>query len=205
MQDGQTAKRPSRIQQRNRKRILDAALEVFSQNGFRGSTLDQIAAQSGLSKPNILYYFDGKDAIHAALIEALLTVWLDPLREMEPDGEPRAEILAYVHRKLDLSRDYPRESRLFANEVLQGAPRIMDTITGDLKTLVDEKAAVIRHWSAQGLIAPVDPYHLIFSVWALTQHYADFEVQVRAILGEVDPYEGASAFLETLFTKLLAP
>jgi TetR/AcrR family transcriptional regulator len=105
-----------------------------------------------------------------------------------------------------MSRDFPRESRLFANEILQGAPRMLDAIEGELKTLVDEKAAVIRAWGAAGRIAAVDPYHLIFSIWALTQHYADFDVQVRAVLGPGhDPFAEAGQFIEELFTRLLAP
>ncbi|WP_420857720.1 TetR family transcriptional regulator C-terminal domain-containing protein [Marivivens marinus] len=195
----------TRIQQRNRGRILEAALRVFSQFGYRGSTLDQIATEAGLSKPNILYYFDGKEAIHRTLLENLLDTWLAPLRTMDADGDPIREILGYVHRKLDLSRDYPHESRLFANEVLQGAPRIIDDLRGDLKQLVDEKADVIRGWSAAGKIAEVDPYHLIFSIWAMTQHYADFDVQVHAVIGDTDPYDGATAYLDQLFTRLLSP
>jgi TetR/AcrR family transcriptional regulator len=105
-----------------------------------------------------------------------------------------------------MSRDFPRESRLFANEILQGAPRIGEALGTELKDLVDEKAAVIRGWVAAGRIAPVDPHHLIFSVWALTQHYADFDVQVRAVLGaEREPIGEAERFLETLFARLLAP
>ena len=118
------AKKPTRIQLRNRTRILDAALEIFSQHGYRGATLDQIAAASGLSKPNILYYFDGKEDIHVTLLNQLMDAWLAPLREIDPNGDPLEEILRYVHRKLEMSREFPRESRLFANEILQGAPRI---------------------------------------------------------------------------------
>ncbi len=193
----------TRIQKRNRRKILDAALDVFSAQGFRGATLDQIAAVAGLSKPNLLYYFDSKEAIHRALLEGLLEVWLAPLRAMNPAGDPRAEIMAYVRRKLQMSRDYPRESRLFANEVLQGAPRLEDAIAGDLKALVDDKAAVIRGWVAAGKLAPVDAYHLIFSIWALTQHYADFDAQIRMIRGARDPMDGAEAFVETLFERVL--
>jgi len=106
-----------------------------------------------------------------------------------------------------MSRDFPCESGLFANEILQGAPRIGPTLDGELKTLVDEKAAVIAGWSAAGRIADVDPWHLIFSIWALTQHYADFDVQVRAVLGpdRGDPFDGAERHLVTLFTRLLTP
>lgn len=197
--------RQTRIQQRNTAAILEAALEVFSQHGFRGSTLDQIAQAADLSKPNLLYYFPSKEAIHATLLEGLLDTWLDPLRALDAGGEPLPEILAYVRRKLQMSRDFPRESRLFANEIVQGAPRIMGAIEGELKTLVDEKTAIIRGWIAEGRIADVHPYHLIFSIWSLTQHYADFDVQVRSVLGDEgkDPYPEAERYLETLFTRLL--
>ncbi|MDP1578066.1 MAG: TetR family transcriptional regulator C-terminal domain-containing protein, partial [Cypionkella sp.] len=196
----------TRIQARNSTTILDAALDVFSQQGFRGATLDQIADVAGLSKPNLLYYFPSKEAVHTALLNQLLRTWLDPLRAMDPEGDPVAEIMAYVHRKLELSRDFPRESRLFANEMLQGAPRMRDVIEGDLKTLVDEKAAVLQAWMDQGRIAKLPPVHLIFSIWAMTQHYADFDVQVRAVLGpDHDPFTEAGEFLQTLFTKLLVP
>jgi TetR/AcrR family transcriptional regulator len=196
----------TRIQQRNSEHILDAALEVFSQHGFRGATLDQIAEVAGLSKPNLLYYFASKEAIHVALLSQLLVTWLDPLRAMNPDGEPVEELLGYVRRKLELSRDFPRESRLFANEILQGAPRMREVIEGDLHDLVAQKAAVLSTWMDQGRIARVHPIHLIFSIWALTQHYADFDVQVRAVLGPEggDPYPDAERYLETLFRKLLA-
>ena len=196
----------TRIQERNSKAILEAGLDVFCLHGFRGATLDQIAEGAGLSKPNLLYYFPSKDAVYLALLDRLLEAWLDPLRHMNPKGDPVAEVLSYVRRKLELSRDYPRESRLFANEILQGAPRMMAAIQGPLKTLVDEKAAVMLHWMAEGKIAPVPPVHLIFSIWALTQHYADFDVQVRAVLGAGhDPYGEALDFLTLLFRRLLVP
>jgi TetR/AcrR family transcriptional regulator len=197
----------TRIQARNQETILEAALDVFSNHGFRGATLDQIADLAGLSKPNLLYYFASKDAIYAALLTGLLETWLDPLRAMEPDGDPVQELLGYVRRKLELSRDYPRESRLFANEILQGAPRMQAAITGDLAALVAEKSVILTTWMDRGLIARLHPVHLIFSIWALTQHYADFDFQVRAVLQAegADPYPQAQLYLETLFRKLLTP
>lgn len=197
----------TRIQQRNIETIIDAALEVFSAQGFRGATLDQIARAAGMSKPNLLYYFPSKEAIHETLLSGLMDTWLDPMRAISPDGEPREELMRYIRRKLEMSREMPRESRLFANEILQGAPRFEAHLHDDLKGLVDEKAAVIQGWIDAGKIAPVPPYHLIFSVWALTQHYADFEVQVHAVLGgeDVDPFPDAERYLETLFAPLFTP
>ncbi|NBZ86166.1 TetR family transcriptional regulator C-terminal domain-containing protein [Stagnihabitans tardus] len=196
----------TRIQERNSRAILEAGLDVFSVHGFRGATLDQIAEAAGLSKPNLLYYFPSKDAIYLSLLEQQLQTWLDPLRAMDPKGEPLAEVLAYVKRKIELARDFPRESRLFANEILQGAPRLMPEIEGALKSLVEEKCAVLSAWMAEGRIAKMPPTHLVFSIWALTQHYADFDVQVRAVLGPGhDPFAEAGSFLDQLFRKLLAP
>lgn len=193
----------TRIQEEKEETILEAALDVFSVNGFRGTTIDQIAEVAGMSKPNVLYYFRTKEAMHRALIERVLDTWLDPLRAFDATGNPETEIRSYLRRKLEMARDYPRESRLFANEVLQGAPHVEDELKGPLKRLVDEKADVIRAWAKAGRIAPCDPYHLIFSIWATTQHYADFDVQVRSVLGEGHAGEGrfedAARFLEQLF------
>ena len=197
----------SRIQKQNRATILEAALNVFSTHGFRGATLDQIAQDAGLSKPNILYYFDGKEAIYIALLSQLLDAWLDPLRRLNAEGEPREELMRYIRRKLQMSREFPRESRLFANEIVQGAPRIEGFLSGELRALVDEKATVLQTWMDAGKIEPLDPYHLLFSIWAMTQHYADFEAQILMIRsGQIkDSHEGSDTFVETIFTKILLP
>ena len=171
------ARKPrTRIQIEKRELIIEAALEIFAQHGFRGATIDQIAEAAGMSKPNLLYYFKSKDDIHRTLIQRLLDTWLAPLREIDDVGDPVTELRSYIRRKLEMARDYPRESRLFANEILQGAP-----------------------------IAHTDPYHLIFAIWATTQHYADFDVQVRAVLGPTRDGEGrfedAARFLEQLFLE----
>jgi TetR/AcrR family transcriptional regulator len=199
----------TRIQKEKRDLILEAALDVFSLHGFRGATIDQIAEAAGMSKPNLLYYFPRKEEIHKRLIAEMLEIWLAPLKEMAADGDPVPEIRSYIRRKLEMSRDFPRQSRLFANEMLQGAPRVVDMLESDLKALVDEKARVISGWMDQGKLNRADPYHLIFAIWATTQHYADFDVQVRAVLGKDrggdGRFEDAAFFLENLFMHGLLP
>ena len=203
------AKKPTRIQTENRERILAAALEVFARDGFRGATVDAIAGAAGMSKPNLLYYFPTKDAIYRTVLEGLLGTWLDPLRALDADGDPLREIGGYIERKVEMARDFPQESRLFANEMLRGAPILYDILASDLKALVDEKAEVLRGWSREGRLAPVNPHHLIFAIWATTQHYADFDVQVRAVLGDGAAGEGrfndAAHSLKTLLFEGLKP
>lgn len=197
----------TRIQREKTAAILEAALEVFSTRGFRGATLDEIAETAGMSKPNLLYYFPNKEAIHDQLLAELLDVWLNPLRELDPEGDPIEEICDYVKRKLALAQEAPRESRLFANEVLRGAARIKRFLEQELKELVDEKAAVIKGWAQAGRIADIDPHHLIFSIWSTTQHYADFDAQVVAVLGQAAPdrFEDAGVFLDRLYREALKP
>lgn len=194
----------TRIQQKNRELILEGALTAFSANGFRGATIDQIARAAGLSKPNVLYYFTSKDEIHKTLLTALLEMWLAPLQRLDPQGEPLDEVLAYVAAKLQMSRDFPRESRLFAYEILQGAPHLTEVLGGGLREIVERSAAILDGWMAAGRLRRVDPHHLIFSIWAMTQHYADFDTQVRAVLGEGrDPIAEAQGFMEAMYRRLL--
>jgi TetR/AcrR family transcriptional regulator len=160
-----------------------------------------------MSKPNLLYYFPSKEAIYRPVLERLLDDWLAPLRALDADGDPAREIAAYLDRKIELARDYPLESRLFANEILRGAPNLSDVLSGDLKRLVDEKAAVIRGWSKAGQIAKVDPHHLFFAIWSTTQHYADFDAQICAVLGSAGEgrFHDGAAFLKKLFLDGLRP
>ena len=200
----QTQKKPSRIQLRNRGKILDAALDVFSIHGYRGATLDQIATAAGLSKPNILYYFDGKEEIFVTLLSSLVDTWIEPLRQIDPDGEPLEEIRRYVSRKVQMSSEMGRESRLFANEILQGAPRLRPDLENDLKPLFDQKCALIQGWVDEGRLPALDPRHLLFSIWAATQHYADFRSQIDMLSGH-GKIDSADAFLDQLYVKLLTP
>lgn len=201
----ETDKKPSRIQTRNRRLILDAALDIFSRDGYGGATLDAIAKGAGLSKPNLLYYFDGKSAIYITLLSQLVETWLDPLIELDQDGDPVEELLAYVRHKLDMALELPAESKLFAGEMLQGAPQMTQYLKNDLKPLFDEKCQVIQGWIDTGRLAPIDPAHLIFSIWSMTQHYADFGAQISVLLDAQDPSERAHKHLEQMFRRLLQP
>jgi len=145
------------------------------------------------------------------ILEAALDVFSRdaPLREIDSDGDPVTELRSYIRRKIEMSRDYPRQSRLFANEMLQGGPRVLDVLETDLKGLVDEKVQIMEGWMDAGKIVRTDPYHMIFSIWATTQHYADFDVQVRAVLGKdrggEGRFEDAARYLENLFLHGLLP
>lgn len=193
----------TRAGEANEERILDAALDVFAERGFHGARIDAIAAAAGLSKPNMLYYFRTKDALYLAVLRRTLDVWLEPLREFDESRDPRAALEAYIHRKLDHSRDMPAASRLFALEILDGAPHLARVLVGPLKDIVDEKVAILEGWIAAGRLAPVDPRTLIFAIWATTQHYADFSSQVAAVTGRTLADEAFFEKTREALTRLL--
>jgi TetR/AcrR family transcriptional regulator len=171
------------IRQRNRERILGAANRVFARAGFNGATTAAIAEAAGLPKANVHYYFGSKQALYREVLARTLHEWLVPLDDLTPDADPRSAIDAYLRAKMAMSAAHPDASRVFANELLHGAPVLGDLIRGELRAMVRRKAAVIDGWIAAGRMAPVDSTHLFFTMWAATQTYADFDVQVRAVLG----------------------
>jgi TetR/AcrR family transcriptional regulator len=172
-----------RIRRRNRARIMEAAEEVFAEQGFTGATTAAIAARAGLPKANLHYYFGTKEALYRAVLSGILDLWLAPLAQIMPDANPATALAGYIRAKVQMARDKPLASRVFANEVISGAPVLADYLAQDLKALVDDKAAVLRAWAAQGRMDPIDPVKLLFLIWASTQHYADFDAQVRAVMG----------------------
>lgn len=176
--------RRSRAVAAKRNAILAAALEFFSQFGIHGTSLDKVAERADVSKTNLLYYFPSKEELYIAVLKDLLDVWVAPLRALRADQHPLEAIRDYIRLKLEVSRDHPQASRLFCLEMLQGAPLLKAELAGDLRHLVEDKAAVIEAWVVQGKLAAVQPHHLIFMLWATTQHYADFSTQVEAITGQ---------------------
>ena len=173
----------TRIQIRNEALILDSAQSVFAQYGFRAATMEKIAELSDMSQPNLHHYFKTKADLYLAVLERTLTVWIEPLEKLDPKGDPRDQLQRYIVRKLDMARKDPDASRVFAHEVLDGAEMLQPHLRTRVRETADQFAKVVSGWIADGRMRPVDPYHLIFMLWSVTQHYADFAPQVKAVLG----------------------
>lgn len=203
---GNTRSGTTRIQQQNRQIIIEAALAVFSDYGYRGSTVAQIADAANMSKANLLYYFGSKQDVYLSVLESTLSQWLQPLSEMNPNGDPAGEIWTYVKAKLAMSRSNPEASRLFANEILQGAPMIGRFLQTDLKNLLDDRCVIIQQWIDQGRLNAVSPLHLMFFIWATTQHYADFSAQTAFLTDDTDTlFDDAENTLKILLFNGLIP
>ncbi|EDP63286.1 transcriptional regulator, TetR family protein [alpha proteobacterium BAL199] len=176
-------RRRGRIGERNRREILTAAERVFARRGYRGARLDEIAEEVALPKANLLYYFKSKEALYEAVIADILEVWLGALGEISVDDDPAEALTGYIQRKMALSKERPEASRVFAMEVITGAPVIGGYLQGYLRAWVERQGTVFRTWQRRGMMADLPPEHVFFTIWAVTQTYADFAPQVTAVLG----------------------
>lgn len=194
-----------RIRRQNEARILRAAQAVFARAGFAGATMAEIALRAGVPKSNLHYYFRTKQALYRAVLAHTLRLWLSQTDIIRADTSPEVAIAQYIRAKMRLSARYPDASRVFANEMLHGAPEIGDVLRDALRALVLAKGEVIRGWIEAGRMAKVDPSHLFFTIWAATQTYADFEAQICAVLGVErlgrQDYEQATEQLVTLVLR----
>ena len=171
------------IRQANELLILEAAEKVFARAGFGGATMSAIAEASGLPKANLHYYFGSKEVLYRAVLAQILSDWLEPTSCITIEAEPRAAIEQYIRAKMRLAKLRPAGSKVFANELLHGAPVVKALLETDLRDLVVGKVAVIQGWVNADRMANVNGTHLFFTIWAATQTYADFDVQVSAVLG----------------------
>lgn len=198
-----TPESPSR--ERVESNILLAAEQVFSQYGYRGASLQVIADRAGLPKANILYYMGSKQALYIRLLNRMMSRWNEVLEDITPDSDPATVLSDFIRTKMLLGQRYPDGSKLFAAEILAGAPFLNDYLAGELRDWVASRAAIIRQWSAQGKMDDIDPRWLIFLIWSATQHYTEYSAQVSGILGRDalsdDDFESISAFLEHVILK----
>ncbi|MDT8893827.1 TetR/AcrR family transcriptional regulator [Halomonas sp. I1] len=193
------------IRQRNERAILAAAERVFARHGYRGASLQEIAEQADLPKSNVLYYMGSKRKLYVRLLERMMARWNAMLDDISAQDDPAEVLSAFIRSKMQMSRRHPEGSRLFASEILGGAPFLQEYLRGELREWVQSRAAVFREWADRGLMDPVDPVWLIFLIWSSTQHYADFEAQVLGITGREalgdDDLEDITRFLTRVVLK----
>ncbi len=188
---------------RNEREILAAAERVFARHGYRGASLQAIAEQAGLPKSNVLYYMGSKRGLYVRLLERMMERWNALLDDISVEDDPAEVLEAFIRSKMQLSRRHPEGSRLFAAEILGGAPFLQEYLRGELRDWVLARARVFEQWAERGLMDPVDPVWLIFLIWSATQHYADFETQVLGITGRDALSDADVEEITTFLTRVI--
>ncbi|HXT08514.1 MAG TPA: TetR family transcriptional regulator C-terminal domain-containing protein [Roseiarcus sp.] len=182
------------IREINERAILAAAETVFAERGFSGATMSMIAARAGAPKANIHYYFPTKETLYRAVVERVLTAWLDAARSFDMSDDPQEALTAYIGAKMDLAREMPLSSQIYASEMMRGAPVVQDFLDTTLSEWVRSRSAVVRRWVAEGKLRPIEPKYLFYMIWATTQHYANAAHEMATL-------EGGAALSDAAFER----
>jgi TetR/AcrR family transcriptional regulator len=174
------------IRKKNKALILNAAKKEFVTFGFEGASIKRIAERANIPRANIHYYFANKMELYQELLSNIVSIWNAKFDSLNMDDDPKTVLSAYIRSKVMYSRDDPDASRIFASEIIHGAPVLNDYLSTDFKVWVQTKVDVIQYWIKQQLIDDINPYHLLFLIWGATQHYADFNVQVLAAMDKAE-------------------
>lgn len=193
------------VRKKNKGLILNAAKSEFVIHGFDGASIKRIAERAGIPRANIHYYFADKTDLYQQLLDGILDVWNTHYDTLNAEDDPKTALTAYIRSKVMYSKDDPESSRIFASEIIHGAPVLSTYLSGEYKTWVQEKVSAIQSWIDKGQMDPINPYHLLFLIWGATQHYADFNVQVVAAMDKAkmadQDFEDVVQSLTTLVLK----
>ncbi|RTZ17865.1 TetR family transcriptional regulator [Vibrio aquaticus] len=192
----------TRIRQKNQQLIIEVASEQFALHGYAATKVVDIAKAADIAKANVFYYFSTKDKLYYAVLKTVTQPLLEASRPIEELPDPVEALSQYIQAKLRISQEHPYASKVFANEVMSGAKVLPQDIADELfkqSQMIIEKFST---WSQQGLMNDVPPHHLMFTIWAATQTYADFGWQIGNVmqkdkLDDVD-YKQAADFLTQL-------
>ncbi|MBX8489181.1 TetR/AcrR family transcriptional regulator [Pseudomonas lijiangensis] len=199
----------SSIRERNKELILRAASEEFAEKGFAATKTGDIAARAGLPKPNVYYYFRSKENLYREVLESIIGPILQASTPFNPQGVPTEVLSSYICSKMRISRELPFASKVFASEIMHGAPHLTPEQIEQLNGQARHNIECIQAWIDSGQIAPLDPHHLMFTIWAATQTYADFDWQISTVTGkdklEDTDYEAATQTILRLVLKGCEP
>ncbi len=172
--------------QKSQAQILDAAETLFASHGYDGASMNAIATEAKVPKANVLYYFKSKDNLYEAVLERILSNWNLGLIDISVDDDPALSLYRYIHLKVRLACEQPQQSRLFATEVIRGAPYLADYIRQNTRPWFRKKVAVLQAWIDAGKITQVDPSHLLFMIWSSTQYYADYQTEILILQNKLE-------------------
>ena len=178
-----TQVRKIEIRKANEALILEAAEKIFAINGYKGAATGDIAREAGIPKANLHYYFKTKSNLYREVLKHILDDWMSAASTFDIYHEPEEALRTYIKAKMEFSRQRPFGSRVWANEIMSGAPVLDNFLSTTLKAWLNERVSTIRRWAREEKIKSVDPHALMFMIWATTQHYADFERQIIILNG----------------------
>ncbi len=176
-----TRESKEQTRKRNIDTILRAAEMAFAEHGYRGASISMIARMAELPKSNVTYYFESKELLYKEVLSNICLLWLEAGDQIRPENDPEHALTHYIYDKMELARTRPYGSKVWANEIIHGAAFINPYLSSTVRDWVIKHSEVIEHWIANDQLRPIDPRTLFYMIWSTTQHYADFDAQIKIL------------------------
>lgn len=176
----------------SRARILAAAERAFARDGLAGARTDAIAAQAGVNKALLYYYFKSKESLYEAIIEEHLRDFNErAFAILSADGSARVLLLRYVNEHFDFLSQRRLHAALFQQLIMKGGkpPERL------FRKYIVPRAAAVRELLERGIrdgeLRKTDPFHTAMSLVALIVFYFSAAPMLQ-FLGYPDPYTPAN-------------
>jgi TetR/AcrR family transcriptional regulator len=182
--------RPQKERDATLAAIRSAAIAEFSLHGLKGASTEGIAKRANLKQSQLYYYISSKEDLYESLLQSVLKDWAVLFVFDASSDDPSIVLSAYISRKLRYAFNKPELSRIFTREVLGGGV-LLEKHWTEASASARHKVEQLDKWMDAGLIRKMDARLLLMHIWALTQHYADFDIQVRAMISGIggEPYD----------------
>lgn len=178
---------PAAIHPPTRELILTAALYRFSEQGYAGTSLNDIADDVGIRRPSLLHHFPSKEALYRAVLRMLIGDWLTLVQEAAEGPEkgwPKVERMLLAAFRFFES--HPEFVRLARREAIDGGPFLGEEVAAALQPLFEQAAAFLEREMRANRLRRHNPRQLIITGYGAILSYFSDAPLITALIGS-DP------------------
>lgn len=180
-------------------RIVEAAMEEFSEAGFSGARVARIAEKAGVNKALLFYYYRSKEKLYGAVLKTVISRVVSPLIEFIEKVDTAQEFIeSFPVLHMRLAEKNQRLIRIgvghFIGRPSGISPEAAQVFRSTIGKIKEPFLHKVEGWIRSGQIRAEDPYHFIFNVISLNL----FSFLARPLLEAISGFDfgGAPDFLE---------
>ena len=141
------------------QRILKAAATIFSEVGFAGARVDEIAKCAGVNKATLYYHIGDKQALYARVIHTLFGDAADRFeRNVDKVQSPVDKLRRYIQTVADTLDRHPELSSIMLREQAAGGRNFPDTVAQNLARILAVIAGILREGAEKGVFIETVPF-----------------------------------------------
>lgn len=186
-----------------KKKFIDTALRLFSERGFYGASLADVADELGLTKQSILYHFKTKEALYAAVltdVSARFDAIIEDVARLDQSAEKKLRF--FLERLLDHAQHAPCDGRLIARELLDNLDRVETSRKWYLKTFLHKSVDLLTELPKWRYRTEAERTAAAYQLIGAVSYFAISEPTLQAIWGRSKLDDTKDVFLSTLLLRL---